>query len=52
MYYEFTLVHKNGKVSIVTVERQEYNDQLAYCREGVSAGWLLDYDYETVIEEY
>jgi len=50
--YNFTLIYTNGKVSCPTIERQELNDQLSYCREGIRAGWLKSYDYEYQPEEY
>lgn len=47
-YYEFTIIYKDGKVSCPSVEPQELNDQIAYCREGVRAGWLKSYDYKRI----
>ena len=52
MYYEFTMIYTSGKVSIVSVEAQEYSDQVSYCREGISGGWLISYDYESIRESW
>ena len=43
-YYDWQLIYTDGKVShLTTVGSYEYNDQLAYCQEGIRAGWLERY---------
>ena len=52
MYYQFTLIYTNGKVSVITVESQEYGDQFSYCKEGINGGWLKSYEYESIVESW
>ena len=52
MFYEFTMVKADGTISHATATQDEFYDMIAYCQEGTSAGWLLSYDYESIIEEY
>ena len=43
-YYEVCMVYANGRTTCVNVYPEELADQKAYCREGISAGWLISYD--------
>jgi len=51
MYYDLKLTHSDGRVSWVTVMDYDYNDQLAYCQEGVRAGWLLEYKFSSPMRD-
>jgi len=50
-YYEFTLIYSDDSQSTMTTY-SDYQDTLAYCNEGIRAGWLKDFDYKIVAEEY
>lgn len=52
MYYEFVLKYSDGAVSTLTVMDYEYSDQIAYCNEGLRAGWLLEVNSTAKGEEY
>jgi len=50
-YYEFKLIYHDGSKSTMTTY-YDYTDTLAYCNEGVRVGWLKDFDYQIISEEY
>lgn len=52
MYYEFTMYYTSGRVSVTTVEQQEYSDQVSYCRQGVAGGWLEAYNCTSIAESW
>ena len=51
-YYEFTIHYLDGKVSFVSVYQQEFDDEIGYCQEGKNSGWITDYSYKVVKEEW
>ena len=50
--YEFTINYTDGRVSTVTVEQQDFVDQLGYCREGIAGEWITEFTYESIKEEW
>ena len=52
MYYDITIVYRDGKIETSSLEPQELNDMLGYCRIGKQDGYIRDYHYVTIRETW